>query len=66
VAWPEWWWPGFLIELAIFITLMLLLTWWLMHWAGRQVDELDAEIKALEAEVKAVERKLSSEEADET
>ena len=33
-----WWWPGFLIELAIFLTLLMAFTWWLTNWLLRRSD----------------------------
>lgn len=34
-----WWWPGFLIQLAIFLTLVMGMTWALTRWTFRHMDE---------------------------
>jgi hypothetical protein len=46
----EWWWPGYLIGLAIFLALMLLLTWWLLGRGQKAVDDLQAEFDKMEEE----------------
>ncbi len=39
----DWWWPGVLLGFTIFLALILLLTWGLLRWGTRQVDELQEE-----------------------
>jgi hypothetical protein len=41
-----WWWPGFLIQLAVFLTLVMGMTWALTRWTFRHMDEhIDARIR---------------------
>lgn len=42
-----WWWPGFLIQLAVFLTLIMGFIWWATHWALRHIDKrIDEQMQA--------------------
>jgi len=34
----DWWWPGALIGFAVFVVLVVLLTWWLMRSTKRSLE----------------------------
>ena len=42
-----WWWPGFLVQLGIFLTLVMAFIWWFTNWALRHIDKrIDEQLKA--------------------
>jgi len=55
---PEWWWPGLLIQLVIFLAVVIGLGRLLMRWGQREVEKLDHDVLLVHASQQAFEREL--------
>ena len=55
VTQSDWWYPGLLIALAIFLLLFLAIAYWGLMWGVRQVDRLNEEIHLIDETQRAFE-----------